>query len=137
VDGRRGAMSERKQRFMEDRAPRLGDQAAEYSWRLRTIRNLFWVPIVVTLASIVVPQSVHTYFLVAIAVLWIPLATAFFWTVHRVNTAATRTLGVKVAGIAEHTPPRASPRYEQWCVRNGLTPYAASDRYGDPPTAPT
>jgi hypothetical protein len=125
---------------MEDRAPRLGDRAAEYSWRLRTIRNLLWVPIIVTLASIVVPQSVHPYFVVAIPVLWIPLTTAFFWTVHRVNTEATRTLGVKVAGIAEHTPPLTSPEYEQWCTRNGVTPYAASARYGPPPgtaTAPT
>lgn len=137
MSGGREAQSQRKQRFMEDRAPRLGDEAAEYSWRLRTIRNLFWVPIVVTLASIVVPQSVHPYFVVAIPVLWFPLVIAFFWTVHQVNTAATRTLGVKVAGIAEHTPPLTSPRYEQWCTRNGLTPYAASDHYGHQPTAPT
>ncbi len=130
-----GTMSQRKQRFMQDRAPRVGDPAAEYSWRLRTIRNLFWVPIIVTLASIVVPQSVHSYFVVAIPVLWIPLAGAFFWTVHQVNSAASRTLGVKVAGIAEHIPPRTSPRYEQWCMRNGVTPFAASERYG--PTGPT
>ena len=68
--------------------------------------------------------------------LWLALSAAFFWTVHQLNTAATRTLGVKVTGIAEHTPPRASPCYEQWCTSNGLIPYAASDRYGNPPTAP-
>ncbi|HEV3280273.1 MAG TPA: hypothetical protein VG032_01595 [Acidimicrobiales bacterium] len=30
--------------------------------------------------------------------------------------------GVKVSGIAEHTPPRTSSRYEQWCTRNDITP---------------
>jgi hypothetical protein len=44
--------------------------------------------------------------------------------------------GVKVSGIAEHTPPRTSSRYEQWCTRNGITPYAASKVYAPPSGAP-
>lgn len=137
MDVRSGTMSPRKERFMAEQAPRVGDQAAEYGWRLRTIRNLFWVPIVVTLVAIVVPKWAYSSLVVTYTVLWCVVLVAFLWTAHQHNAAATRTLGVRVTGIAEHTPPRVSPSYEQWCTSNGLTPYAASDRYGHRQRVPT
>jgi hypothetical protein len=123
-------MSARKQQFMESRAPKLGDEAAEFSWKMRRIRILAILPIAVMWVGLSVGGSAWPYFLLAMVVMWVPLVVLFCVYLWRMNQAASKALGITIDSKAEHSPPSKSPAYEEWCTKNGLTPYAASERFG-------
>jgi len=125
-------MSDRKAALMQQMAPKWGDEAAEYRWKMRRIQ-LAGLPlaIVVVCALLLRSSTALAWALLGLfCVCAVPLAVLMLVYVRRMNRAASRTLGVKVNWKAEHSPPQKSPAYEEWCTKNGLTPYAASEHYG-------
>jgi hypothetical protein len=49
---------------------------------------------------------------------------------RKIYQAAAETLGVNVRRGRGNAPPRQPGAYEEWCARNGLTPFAASQFFG-------
>jgi hypothetical protein len=127
-----GSMSEAKRRFIEAKAPRVGDEAAEYSWRLRRVRLLRVPPIVCFLLSCLfrnTPAAAWTFFALGVASS-IPLVVLTRRYYSGFTRSASKALGIKVTWKAETNPPGTSPEYEDWCHRHGIQPYTASKRSG-------
>lgn len=119
-----------KQRFMEATAPKWGDEAAEYRWKLRQLA-LSGVPAIIVFccALLLHDREAVAFTLLAVgALLSIPQVVPMFVCQRRMYAAAARTLGVEVGRHGENAPPKGSPAYEEWCENNGLIPFSASDR---------
>jgi hypothetical protein len=126
-------MSFDKTRFIEPYAQKWGDEAAEYRWRIRSNAILLGVPAFVLLwCALLLPVGVGVK--VALLAVFFVLGASLFVSVlvfgRRMNRAASKTLGMTVGWKLDNSPPSKSPAYEEWCTKNGLTPYAASEHFG-------
>lgn len=122
-----------KGRFVAGQAPKWGDKAAALMWKRQQDRRL--LAVLVSLVFLVAVLS-NMHKPLAWALLFIGVSIGLLVAVRTVNygrkmyRAASETLGVAVDRRRGHAPPRRSPAYEEWCTKNGLTPYAASQRFG-------
>jgi disulfide bond formation protein DsbB len=122
-----------KSHFVAGQAAKWGDKAAALMWKRQQDRRL--LAVLVSLVFLVaVLSNIHkplTWVLLFVGVsigLLVAVRTVNYG--QRMYRAASETLGVEVDWRRGHAPPRRSPAYEEWCTKNGLTPYAASERFG-------
>jgi hypothetical protein len=118
----------RKQQLIGKVAPKWGDEAAGYAWKQRQLRLYAGPPLIIALIPFLGLRSIWPYCIGAFAILETPVVVLSFVYGHRMNVAASKCLGIKITWKAESCPPDSSPAYEEWCAKNGLTPYAASER---------
>ena len=83
--------SPRKLRFLKQVAPKMGDEAAEYSWKLAQVRLLRIPIIALALLAIIFQSLIPIVPLVVIGIVTIIATQANF---TKMNIAASRTLGV-------------------------------------------
>jgi len=117
---------------METMAPKWGDEAAEYRWKMTRIQ-LAGLPLALIAGAAILlrsEQAVAWVLLAAFVILAVPLTVMGIIYLRRMNRAASKTLGVKVTWKADSSPPPKSPAYEKWCEQNGLVPYGASRAFG-------
>jgi hypothetical protein len=129
-----------ERRFIALVAPKWGDKAAIFMWKRRQLRHLLGVLVsliyfVLEMGNIHHPLTWILLFCGANAVLVV--GTRMVVNGRIMYREASETLGIRV-GKRGQRPPWKSPAYENWCAKNKLIPYAASERFnkGDAISAP-
>jgi hypothetical protein len=125
-----GYLAHRKRQVMQTYAPKWGDEAAEDRWKMTCIQMTGLPLALLGGASLLVRGELGLDLLAAFVVVGAPLALMMFVLLRRMNMAASEALGVRVTGKADSAPPAKSPDYEAWCEKHGITPYAASAKFG-------
>jgi len=113
---------------METMAPKWGDEAAEYRWKMTGIQ-LAGLPLALVVGAALLlrsEQGVAWVLFAVFVVVAVPLSVMGTIYLRRMNRTASKTLGVQVTWKADSSPPPKSPAYEDWCNKNGLVPYGAS-----------
>jgi hypothetical protein len=118
-------VSSRKQRFLEATAPKMGDLAAEYAWKMEQIK--LTSPLLIGLCAVSILTK-SLYPLVVVVAVGLTCSVAMFRCLVKLNRAASESLGVPINW--KSGPPRRSDAYERWCREVGLSPYAAPNRFG-------
>ncbi len=116
--------SPRKLRFLQQVAPKVGDDAAEYAWRFELLK-LPRIPIIACLVLAIAFQSMVP--IIVMVVIGVPTIVAYQLNFSRMN-AASRTLGVPISW--KSGPPHRADAYEAWCVQQGIRPYSATTEFG-------
>lgn len=119
-----------RKRRIEMLAPKWGDEAAYYFWRVRTTQVLM-VPLYARGLLALVLRSHSTIFWVLLSLFvagTLALTAVIVVYQRRMERAASNALGVQLSWRRGKHPPQKSPAYEEWCEVNGLTPYSASTR---------
>jgi hypothetical protein len=98
-------MSSRKQQLLEKTAPKWGDEAAEYRWKMMRIQMTGLPLALLGGASLVVQGELGWALLAVFVLVGAPLAVLIFVYLRRMNLAASETLGVRVTGRADSAPP--------------------------------
>jgi hypothetical protein len=121
-----------KEKYLAVTAPKWGDEAAEYGWKL-----FQWAKWAAPLFCFIATANIMVREGETAAGLGLAIATACLMTAlgarvlvlqRKKFEAAGQTLGVPVN--RRSSPPSKAPAYLAWCRRNGITPYAASERFG-------
>ena len=68
-----------------------------------------------------------TIFLIGLGIVFVVTSVRAIQYWHRMNEAASRSLGIKIDWRRGHHPPRKSAAYEAWCQAHNLDPYSAID----------
>ena len=120
--------------FVGQWAPKIGDEAARLRWRgtvllLRSyLLNFVWIPCVIAGAKIPSTPVLIVGVVVAVtAGVHIVLGGA---KLRAANRVPGRLLGLRLGFGHVASPPRERNHYEDWCRRNGITPYAAGPPVG-------
>ncbi len=118
--------------FVDQWAPKLGEEAARLRWRgtrllgRSYLLNFVWIPCVIAGAKIPFLPLMIAGILTAVTAGLLIVAGSV--KMHQANRVAGQLLGLKIGAGHIMAPPREDRNYQKWCVRYGVTPYAAQER---------
>jgi len=124
-------MPDRKYAFMRVNSPKMGDDAAEYYWKVVNLKALLIPYLFVGLLALVLNDPLIPF--IVMIVMGVPTIAAVLVYRRRGAAATARALGIKI-GLSSG-PPRRDDEYRRWCDKVGLEPYSAPNRFGagEPP----
>ena len=112
-------------------APRIGEEAARLQWSNAMYALTAWLVGIVWLAAFVVGGRFHLPLLIVLGAVLVPVSVAglvmSFVRIRQANRAASRCLGVEIRFRRVPSPPKMPARYEEWCRKYSLVPYAANE----------
>lgn len=116
-------------KFLSVWEPRIGNEAARLRWRGSVLLlrgyalNFIWIPCVIAGAKI--PSTALVVVGVIAGCTEAGHLVLGSLKLRAANKVAGRLLGIKLGFRHVNPPPRSRERYEEWCRRRGVTPYAA------------
>jgi len=119
-------MAEIEARYMKARVPRIGEEAAQVSWRAEEYQFWAWLSMLVWFPCLVLGIRYELVALdvvgVAILCTGVVLLVARVVARHRAMVVAGRYLGLKISIWGVPLPPSSDYQYAKWCAKYGVTP---------------
>jgi len=119
-----------KPHAIERHTPMIGRPAAEARARAERAQVVFGIGMLIFIALLITAAASHArpIAIVAYVSLTLPFGAmlARFWLRHSYRRIVSAALGVQIERFLD--VPLIPEKYEEWCLKHGITPYSIQDR---------